>query len=135
MYIKKQYEAKKNEANSFDFAGVEEDSKRFDFLHLIHRLTLFRTWLEYLHYEIGDFTDPKLINSTAGTSGYKYTIHSGFRDTIQFEIDCGTNPESYPEFEGSIWAGSERFDIKSGKDLTSALIKKIAAAYKKEAGK
>jgi len=135
MYIKKQYEAKKNEANSFDFADAEEDSKRFDFQNLIYRLTLFKTWLEDLHDEIGSFADPKLINGAAGTSGYKYTIHSGVRDTIQFDIDCGTNPERYPEFEGSIFAGDERFDITSRKDLTAALIKKIAAAYKKGAEK
>lgn len=121
---------KKNEANSFDFAEVEEDSKRFDFQTLIYRLTLFRTWLEDLHDEIGAFADPKLINSAAGMSGYKYTIRSAVRDTIQFGIDCGTNPERYPEFEGSIYAGGERFDITSRKDLTATLIKMIAAAVK-----
>lgn len=135
MYIKKQYEAKKNEANSFDFKEVEEDSKKFDFQNLIYRLTIFRTWLDDLHDEIGAFPDPKLHNGAAGSSGYKYTIHSGVHDPIQFDIDCGTNPERYPEFEGSIYAGGERFDIKSRKDLSAGLIKKIAAAYKKEADK
>lgn len=133
--IKKQYEAKKNEASSFDFANVEEESKRFDFQNLIYHLTLFKTWLEDLHDEIGAFPDPTLLNGAAGTGGYKYTIHSAVRDPIQFEIDCGTNPERYPEFEGSIYAGGERFDVKSRKDLAAALIKKIAAAYKKGAEK
>ena len=135
MYIKKQYESKKNEANSFDFTDVEDDSKKFDFQGLISRLTIFKAWLHSLHAEIGSFADPKLINGAAGSSGYKYAIRSEVRDTIQFGIDCGTNPERYPEFEGSIFVGGERFDVASSKDLNGALIKKIASAYKKDAEK
>lgn len=44
------------------------------------------------------------------------------------EIRCGTNPEEYPEFNGSIYAGGRIFKIKGIDDLTDKPIDDIVAA-------
>lgn len=128
-------ESKKNEAKSFDYKDVEDDAKQFDFQSVLDSLSIFKGWLKSLHSAVGSFDDPALTPSAHGSSGYCYRIHSAVSAPIDFSIRCGTNPERYPEFEGSISVGREYFDVKSTKDLNGALVKKIAAAYKKAAGK
>ena len=126
--IKKTNEA---ENKKFDFSTVDEDAQQFDFINLKSRLQQFRGWLEDLQAKVNVPT-PNIIASASGSSGYCYRIsNTSFdRDAVEVEIRCGTNPERYPEFEGVIYAGSERFPINSIDDLTDKLIDDIAAAAK-----
>lgn len=125
---------KTNEAdlNKFDVSDVIEDSKKFDFINLLIRLDLFRSWVEHLHAHVY-FTMPKIHYAAYGASGFCYRISNEDRSTqVQFNIEASTNPDKYPKFEGYIYAISpketakdKRFDINSIDDLTDALEQEI----------
>lgn len=125
---------KTNEAdlNKFDVSDVIDDSKRFDFINLLIRLDLFRSWVEGLRAHVY-FTMPKIYYAASGSSGFCYHISNGDRSTqVQFSIHASTNPDKYPKFEGYIYAISpketakdKRFDINSIDDLTDALEQEI----------
>lgn len=127
--IKKTNEA---DVNKFDVSEVVEDSKQFDFVNLLSRLSQFKNWVEELHGLVY-FTMPKIHYAASGSSGYSYRISNEDRSsTVQFSLHAGTNPERYPKFEGYIYAISpketakdKRFDINSIDDLTDALQKEI----------
>lgn len=122
---------KTNEAENkkFDFSIVDEDAQQFDFINLNSRLQQFRGWLEDLQARVNVPT-PTMGRSAYGSSGYCYRIANDARGGVDVDIRCGTNPERYPKFEGSIYAGSERFRVSSIDDLTDQLIDDIVAAAK-----
>ncbi len=124
---------KTNEAadKKFDFAIVDEDAQKFDFINLNSRLQRFRGWLEDLQIKVNVPT-PTVGWSANGSSGYCYRIDNDAngKDAVSVDIRCGTNPEMYPEFEGSIYAGGKIFRIKGIDDLTDKLIDDIAAAVR-----
>lgn len=125
---------KTNEAdlNKFDVSDVIEDSKQFDFINLLSRLSQFKNWVEELHAHVY-FTMPKIHYSASGSSGYCYRISNEGRSTqVQFSLRDSTNPERYGKFEGYIYAISpkeaakdKRFDITSIDDLTDKLQQEI----------
>ena len=118
--------------NKFDVSDVIGDSKRFDFINLLSRLDLFRSWVEGLHAHVY-FTMPKIHYAASGSSGFCYRISNEDRSTqVQFSIHASTNPDKYPKFEGYIYvispketAKDKRFDINSIDDLTDALEQEI----------
>lgn len=125
---------KTNEAdlNKFDVSDVIDDSKKFDFINLLSRLSQFKEWVEGLHAHVY-FTMPKIHYAARGTSGFCYRISNEDLSTqVQFSIHASTNPDQYPKFEGYIYAISpketakdKRFDINSIDDLTDALEQEI----------
>lgn len=125
---------KTNEAdlNKFDVSDVIDDSKKFDFINLLARLSQFKAWVEGLHAHVY-FTMPKIHDAASGSSGFCYRISNEDRSTqVQFSIHASTNPDRYPKFEGYIYAISpketakdKRFDINSIDDLTDALEQEI----------
>lgn len=127
--IKKTNEA---DVNKFDVSEVIEDSKKFDFINLLSRLSQFKEWVEGLHAHVY-FTMPKIHYAASGSSGFCYRISNEDRSTqVQFSIHASTNPDKYPKFEGYIYAISpketakdKRFDINSIDDLTDALEQEI----------
>lgn len=129
--IKKNNEAG-GSAHTFDFTEVKEDAKRFDFINLESRLSIFKDWVEYLHALVY-FTMPKIHDAASGSSGFSYRIsNEDLSSTVQFSLHASTNPDRYPKFEGYIYAVSpketaknKRFDINSIDDLTDALQKEI----------
>ena len=124
-------------ADRFDFSDANEDAKQFDFVNLLSRLDLFRSWVEGLAARI-EFKMPKLHYAANGSSGYCYRISNDDRTSpVQFRIQCGTNPERYPKFEGYITARSRKpemeaksWDINAIEDLTDALEDSIVATVK-----
>lgn len=126
--IKKTTEA---ENKKFDFSIVDEDAQKFDFINLNSRLQQFRGWLEDLQIKVNAPT-PTMREAASGSSGYCYQIDNDARGkgAVGVDIRCGTNPEMYPEFEGSIYAGGKIFRIKGIDDLTDKLIDDIATAVK-----
>lgn len=123
-------ESKKNEARSFDYSEVEQDSKKFDFVNLLSRLSQFKGWLEDLQERVPEVETPEIHWGSQGSSGFSYYINSNAsgRDKVDFDINCGTNPEKYQEFWGTIYAGDKKFHIDSIDDLTDQLIEDIAKA-------
>lgn len=112
---------------------VEEDRKKFDFINLDARLQQFRGWLEDLQIKV-DVPTPAMGFAASGASGFCYTIYNGAsRPTVEIDLRCGTNPERYPKFEGTIYAGSKRFQINSADDLTDELIDDIVATVREKA--
>lgn len=126
--IKKTNEA---EHKKFDFSITDEDAQKFDFINLNSRLQQFRGWLEDLQVRVNAPT-PTIGRSARGSSGLCYRIanDANGRDEVDMEIRCGTNPEEYPKFNGSIYAGGRIFKIKGIADLTDKLIDDIVAAVK-----
>lgn len=126
--IKKTNEA---ERKKFDFSITDEDAQKFDFINLNSRLQKFRGWLEDLQVRVNAPT-PTIAWSARGSSGFCYRIanDANGRDEVDVEIRCGTNPEEYPEFNGSIYAGGRIFKIRGIGDLTDKLIDDIVAAVK-----
>lgn len=120
-------ESKKNEARSFDYSEVEEDAKKFDFVGLLSRLSRFQKWLEDLQERVPEVETPELHWGSQGSSGFSYYINShGYgQNGVDFNINCGTNPE---QFWGTIYADDEKFHIDSIDDLTDELIEDIAKA-------
>lgn len=128
--IKKTNEA---EHKKFDSSMVAEAEKKFDFISLHERLEQFRGWLEDLQTRV-DVPTPTMRFAAGGTSGFCYTIYNDVRNTsVVIDLRCGTNPERYPEFEGCIYAGSERFQVDGTDNLTGKLIDDIVAAVKEKA--
>lgn len=118
----------KSEARSFDYSEVEQDSKKFDFVNLLSRLSQFKGWLEDLQERVPEVETPTLHWGSKGSSGYSYYISSHGQDKVDFNINCGTNPEEHQKFWGTIYAGGKKFRIESIDDLTDRLIEDIAAA-------
>lgn len=133
MGIKLIKKTNEDENKKFDFSIVDEDAKKFDFINLNSRLQQFRGWLEDLQIKVNVPT-PTMGFAASGSSGFCYTIYNGAsRPTVEIDLRCGTNPDRYPEFEGSIYAGRERFQINSIDDLTDKLIDDIASIVKEKA--
>lgn len=118
----------KDEARSFDYSEVEEDAKRFDFEGVKARLHRFQGWLEGLQSVVPGVKTPMLRWSSQGSSGFNYRISERLDSPVEFEIECGTNPEKFQEFWGTIYAGGKKFAINSVQDLTDQLIEDIAKA-------
>ena len=121
----------KNEARSFDYSEVEQDSKKFDFVNLLSRLSQFKGWLEDLQAQVPEVETPRLCLGSQGSSGFDYHISGNVfsQGNVGFSIDCGTNPAKHQKFWGTIYAGDKKFLIDSIDDLTDQLIKDIAAAF------
>lgn len=131
MYVKKKYESK-NEAKAFDFTKVEDDARKYDFGRVLRRLRFFNEWLEKLHEKVGSFEDPVIVTASAGTSGYTYEITSSTSAPIDFSIKCSTNPDVSPMFNGAIYVGGAKYNIRGVADLTDALIEQLQSAIKWE---
>lgn len=128
--IKKTNEA---EYKKFDSSMVAENEKKFDFINLHARLEQFRSWLEDLQARVNVPT-PTMRFAAGGTSGFCYTISNDVHNpSVVIDLSCGTNPERYPKFEGTIYAGSKRFRVNSIDDLTDTLIDDIVAAVTEKA--
>ena len=123
-------ESKKNEAHSFDYSEVEQDSKKFDFVNLLSKLSQFKGWLEDLQERVPEVETPEIHWGSQGSSGFSYYISGDAlgRDKVNFGINCGTNPEKYQEFWGTIYVGDKKFHIDSIDDLTDQLIEDIVKA-------
>lgn len=118
----------KDEARSFDYSEVEQDSKKFDFAGLLSRLSRFKGWFEDLQARAPEVGIPKLHWGSKGSSGFSYNINSYGQDKVDFDINCGTNPEEHQKFWGTIYVGGKKFRIESVDDLTDQLIEDIAKA-------
>lgn len=120
----------KNEARSFDYSEVEQDSKKFDFVGLLSRLSRFKGWLEDLQERVPEVGTPEIHWGSKGSSGCSYYINSSVsgQGKVDIDIKCGTNPEQFQEFWGTIYAGDKKFHIDSIDDLTDQLIEDIAKA-------
>lgn len=132
MRIKLDRKTNEASASKFDVSDVIEDSKKFDFINLLSRLSQFKIWVEELRAHVY-FTMPEIYYAERDDNGYSYRISNGDRSaTVQFSIYAGTNAEHYSKFKGYILAISpketakdKRFDINSIDDLTDALQKEI----------